>query len=166
MGVLLHTMAEIVQTDRQKNRHTQKPYTVTLLSMRQRLNIIHFIVLFLYTGTGIYVQHSVSITNSAVPNNTALRYIATDWAYCYGCQISFYCLSNSTSGIFHAELIYPDMYRNSHLDINWVFSDSGLYVSNHMHHYVYDGIYTCELADANGNILNLSLGFYYNDPGM
>ena len=107
------------------------------------------------TGAGIYVQHSYYISNSSVFNNAALH-ISTN----YNPQASFYCLSNTTSADVRSSVLYNEGRRfagSTDYDLEvYEASITGLHVFvTHP-----QGIYTCEIADSNGNIINLNIGVY------
>ena len=108
-------------------------------------------------GAGIYVQHSYYISNSSVFNNTALGSINS-----YNSRVSFYCLSNTTSADVRSSVLYSGGRifagsTNSYLEV-YEASTTGLLV------YIKTprGIYKCEIADSNGNIINLNIGVYYS----
>ena len=113
----------------------------------------------LFTGAGIYVSSSYRVTDSAVPNNTALRFTSH---YCNNCRVSFYCLSNSTVTEYRPSVwysygrLYPNTTENY---VTVTESATGLFV----HNYRYErqrGMYICDIADSNGNIIQLSVGVY------
>ena len=95
-------------------------------------------------------------------NNTALR--STNNYYSSG--VSFYCLSNTTvadvrsSVVYSGGRVFPGNTR-SNLVVDYA-NTSGLYVDIEYP----TGIYTCEIADSNGNIINLNIGVYRYSLGM
>ena len=117
----------------------------------------------LFTGAGIYVSSSERVTDSAVPNNTALRFTSH---YCNNCRVSFYCLSNSTvteyrpSVWYYYGRLYPNTTENY---VTVTESGTGLFVHNNRYERQ-GGMYICDIADSNGNIIQLSVGVYdYNN---
>ena len=113
-------------------------------------------------GAGIYVVSSGQISNSSVPNNTALRVLSSSGRS----QFSFYCLSNSTSDEFIPSILYQygRIYPNR-TENNVEVSQSlfGLYVSGNSYSFSQlRGIYTCDIADSNGEVIQLSIGAYHS----
>ena len=115
--------------------------------------------ILVFAGAGIYVQQSELISNSSVPNNTALEFTSS---YCSNCRLSFYCLSNATATDYQPSVwysygrVYPG---NSDYYIVVAETSSGLHIYNNNHNREV-GIYTCEVADSNNNIIQLSIGAY------
>ena len=113
----------------------------------------------LFTGAGIYVRSSERVTDSAVPNNTALLCTSR---YCNNCYVSFYCLSNSTVTEYRPSVwyyYYGRLYPNTTEDyVTVTESGTGLFVQNY---YGYErGMYICDITDSNQNIIQLSVGVY------
>ena len=110
-------------------------------------------------GAGIYVNSSEGVYKTAVANNTALRITSHS---CYNCRISFYCLSNSTLAQYRPFLwysygrIYPNRTENY---VTVLESGTGLFVHN-QRLYRREGTYTCDIADSNEKIIQLSVGVY------
>ena len=113
----------------------------------------------LFTGAGIYVSSSERVTGSAVPNNTALQFTSD---HCNNCRVLFYCLSNSTvteyrpSVWYYYGRLYPNTTEN---DVTVTESGTGLFVHNNRYERQ-GGMYVCDIADSNGNIIQLSVGVY------
>ena len=111
----------------------------------------------LFTGAGIYVSSSERVTDSSVPNNTALQFTSR---YCNNCRVSFYCLSNSTvteyrpSVWYYYGRLYPNTTEN-HVTVTE--SGTGLFVHNSGYERL-GGMYICDIADSNGNIIQLGVG--------
>ena len=112
-------------------------------------------------GAGIYVVSSGQTSNSSVPNNTALQFMPSG-----NSQFSFYCLSNSTSDEFLPSIlyryrrIYPNRTEN-YVEVSQ--SMLGLYVSgNSYSSSELQGVYTCDIADSNGEVIQLSIGAYHS----
>ena len=122
----------------------------------QQINISLF-----YAGAGIYVQNSELITNSSVSNNSALLFTS---AYCSNCRLSFYCLSNATITDYNASILYVNGriysgHSDSYLAVD--ATSSGIYAYNRYNNRI-EGIYTCEIADSNNNIIQLHFEAYYS----
>ena len=86
-------------------------------------------------------------------NNTALRSSNN-----YNSRVSFYCLSNTTdarsSVLYSRGRVFAGS-TDSYLEV-YEANTTGLHVNIKTPR----GIYTCEIADSNGNIINLSIGVY------
>ena len=113
-------------------------------------------------GAGIYISNSERISTLSVPNNTALQF--TSNYYCRNCRLSFYCLSNSTSHDYNPSLwyrygrMYPNTTQNRVTVSQYI---SGLYIHND-NYGIQSGVYTCDIADSNGRLIQLSIGAYEN----
>ena len=115
-------------------------------------------------GAGIFILSSEQIARSSVPNNTALQFKSN--YYCRNCHLSFYCLSNSTSSEGSNPSLwyrYGRMYPNTTQYGVTVsqYTSGGLHVHNGYSGAI-EGVYTCDIVDSNGKIIQLSIGAYEN----
>ena len=120
-----------------------------------------------YTGGGIFVTHSKNVNNMAVENNSLVILKPSD---CLHCKVDFTCYSNS-SDPNNGYIISPNggryySGRPYYMEVQRK-SPSGIQVRS----YTYrnpslEGVYTCQLPDSNGNILNLNIAYYTDDLRM
>ena len=120
-----------------------------------------------YTGGGIFVNRSKDINNKAVANNSVIILKPYPCPYC---RVDFYCYSNS-SDTDNAFIIFPNngrYYRNRYnTEVSKLNNPSRIRLRNYANNApTYEGIYTCQLPDSNGNILNINIGYYADDPRM
>ena len=122
-----------------------------------------------YTGGGIFVYHSKDVNNKAVANNSVI--ILKPYS-CPFCRVDFYCYSNS-SDANNTYIIFPNnrrFYSRSrvyNMKVSRIINPSGIRLRNYATNTPsYEGIYTCQLPDSNGNILNINIGYYDDDPRM
>ena len=108
----------------------------------------------------MYIESSRDISNSTVANNTILLFSSYS---CHNCRLSFYCFSNSTAEDYRPSLLYSNAKlspNTSDYYITVLEADrSGLFVHN-IGHNTREGVYTCEVADSNENIIYLTIGVY------
>ena len=89
---------------------------------------------------------------------------------CRYCKVAFYCYSNS-SDTNNGYIIFPNgrRYYNSRSYSVHIQREipSGIQFQNHVYNApYYQGVYTCQLPDSNGNILNIYIAYYTTEPSM
>ena len=114
----------------------------------------------------MFVTHSKHLNNKALANNSV---VILEPSACQYCRLVFYCYSNS-SNTNKGYIIFPNdqqYYDNSSIydvEIRRLIP-SGIRFRNYISLTPHiDGIYTCQLPDSNGNILNISIAYYSSDP--
>lgn len=129
-----------------------------LIGMYIILYILHYFSIYVFlTGAGLYVD------GSPAPNNTFISGFSSRYS-----TYNVYCYSNSTStsvGYFR----FPNggRYYSSYPDYHYISrqNPSGIYMYKRSGTYLQSyGIFTCELPDSEGNIVETSLGIYSSIP--
>ena len=122
-----------------------------------------------HAGSGIYVQSSQDITNTAVVNNSLI----VQRSICYYCSenvIDLYCYSNSTSqSVGYIEFPNGGRYYSSQYYYYYperqTYSGIRLYGTKSRYQSIgIWGIFTCELPDSEGNTVKTSIGIYSSTP--
>ena len=125
-------------------------------------------MLLMNAGIGMYVQYSEYINGMAVKNNSL---IVPTHSSCRYCKLDMYCFSNSSSQSV-GYYLFPNGGR--------VYSDSNYYrcyverygyAGVRLRNYRYNtpsvwGIYTCQLPDSEGNMLETNIGIYSSMPSQ
>ena len=109
-------------------------------------------------GSGIYIEHSRYVSNRAATNNSLI-----EWTNYFSVQ----CYSNSTSGD-RAYFRFPDgsrVYSDSdHYDYSiGQLSYTGVQISYYSTPDI-NGIFTCEVPDSRGIMVETSIGIYFSTP--
>ena len=126
-------------------------------------------------GSGLYIKLSCSINQRPISNNSIIvsrsRSRSCSW---YSCPtetlVDLYCYSNSTSqrtGYYR----YPNGNRYSTSGQNFYYVTQESYLTVCLHGISQQsgsmniwGIFTCEMPDAEGNIVKKSIGIYSSMP--
>ncbi len=111
---------------------------------------IYFSVL---TGGGIYAQSSLYSNSIAMANNSALVWKSSTYNY----EMDIYCMSNSSSsstGSVMTPSSNPLSTTSCGVGCYQMYSTSSSLSST------YQGIYTCRIADSNGDYLDFNFGIY------
>lgn len=120
-----------------------------------------FVLNFMYTGVGIFVEESRDIRLRSVSNNTALR-----WSRHY--QLDIYCYSNSTEDL-RASIVSPsgiEYFNGGNRFVVEQLRPSGLrFYKPNNYYYISSGIYTCRMVDSHGKMLEISFGLYSSSIG-
>ena len=118
-------------------------------------------------GAGIYVVSSRDYVNKAVPNNDLIVQRSCSNNFC---KVDFYCYSNSSSTSV-GYIYYPNnvrRYSGHYYDITVSRqSPAGIRATNE---YTRTpdvwGIYTCQIPDSRGSMLEKNIGIYSSMPSM
>ena len=129
-----------------------------LIGMKKVQHISMYIHGSIFTGAGLYVD---SYNDYTAPNNSLIT-------KSYSRQVTVHCYSNSTSTNI-GYYIFPDGISKystfDYLDYRVNRETSGVYIQAERYN-TPDiwGIFTCEIPDSDGNIVETSIGIYSSTP--